>query len=154
MQITSRHGEAAVAWLFVLLGGWIAFEASRMPAGMAGQPGPGLVPGVIAVVLLVAGAGLAVRAHRLPVVDAGPLVIGSPRIWLTVAMLIGCALVLEPLGFLPTAAIFLAVLLRAFGAAGTLACGFAGAAGAIAAWAFFHLLLGVQLPRGVMTPPW
>jgi putative tricarboxylic transport membrane protein len=151
MMLTQPRGEAAVAAALGALASYVLWEAQRMPAGTPGQPGPGFFPTILGVALLACSIVLLARWWTQK--SAAPAVTISLRhrkIWITLAALVAVPCALEPLGFAPTASVFLVVLLRWCGDVSWRA----SIAGALlmsaAAWYFFVAALGVALPRGVL----
>ena len=146
-----QRGETLIAWMLVAIASGILYASWRMPAGMSGQPGPGFFPTGIGTVLLVAGLALVVRSRRADVSVAQPAIeFGHTRIWVTLLALAGTAFALEPVGYLPTSALLLAVLLRCYGRTGWIATVLGAVAGAGLSWFLFRTLLGVPLPPGLL----
>ncbi len=143
-----RHGEALAGAGLVLLAAYVIREASRMPAGTIALPGPGFFPMGLAVLLAVTGAGLALRALLRPGAGGQPVRLGHRHIAVTLLALAGVALLLERLGFLLTAGLFLLLLFRTLSGSGWLRAALAAAATTAAAYLFFHTALGVPLPGG------
>jgi len=151
MKVAPQRGETVIAWVLVLIASGILFASWRMPAGMSGQPGPGFFPTGIGTVLLVAGFALVLRSRRGEPSGVQPdIQFGHTRIWVTLLALAGTAFALEPVGYLPTSAALLAVLLRCYGRTGWIATVLGAVAGAGLSWFFFHTLLGVSLPSGLL----
>lgn len=144
----ARHGEALVGVGLVLLAGYVIREASLMPAGTIALPGPGFFPVGLAALLAVTGAGLALRALLRPGTGAHRVPLGHRHIAVTLLALASVALLLERLGFLLTASLFLLVLFRAFSGLGWLRAALAAAAATAGAYLLFHTVLGVPLPGG------
>lgn len=151
MKVAPQRGEAVIAWVLVLIASGILYLSWRMPAGMSGQPGPGFFPTGIGAVLLVAGLALVLRSRRAEPPDVQQAIeFGHTRIWVTLLALAGTAFALEPVGYLPTSAVLLAVLLRCYGRTGWIATALGAVAGAGLSWFFFRTLLGVPLPAGLL----
>ncbi len=152
MKVAPQRGETVIAWALVLIASYVLYASWRMPPGMSGQPGPGFFPTGIGAVLLVAGLALLLRSRRSERSGPQPAVeFGHTRIWVTLLALAGTAFALEPVGYLPTSAALLAVLLRCYGRTGWLATVLGAVAGAGLSWFFFHTLLGVSLPSGLLA---
>jgi hypothetical protein len=145
LKVRTRRGEAAVATGLLALAAGVGVEAARMPPGTVALPGPGFFPAALAVLLAAAAIGLLARVGLGPASDE-PVALGGGHVLTTLASLVGVALLLEPLGFLPTASLFLFVLFLALSPLGWLRSAVAAVATAGAAYLFFHTLLGVSLP--------
>lgn len=147
-----RGGDIAGGALLAALGGAIAWGASRMALGSLAQPGPGMLPLALGVLLALCGVSLAANAWRCRAdAAAAQIAFGGVRVWGTLAALIATAFAFEPLGYGPSAALLLALLVRLYSARGWLASLAIGAVAAAAGWVLFVLLLGVQLPRGLLV---
>jgi len=119
-----------------------------MPQGSLASPGPGFVPGLLAALLGVAGAGLLVRAWLRRGVDTAPVNLGHPHIWITLAAFAGVVALLTRLGFVATMTLFLLILFRTYSGRSWLGCALGAALTAGLAYAGFRWLLGVALPAG------
>lgn len=137
--------------LFVLAAG-MAWEAARMPSGTIAMPGPGLVPLVLAVLL-----GIASLVHTLLCFQAVPDQAVSAqdepdpavrwRIAIMLAAIAGAAILFERIGYFPTAALFLFVMLSSLSSLGWWRSGLAALAAAWLSLLCFRDLLAVALPR-------
>jgi hypothetical protein len=143
------RGEGVTGAALVLLAGYVGWTAANMPIGSWGAPGPGMFPLALAVLLFVAGMGVAIRALAPGRQVAAGVSFSLGRVLIAVAALIWAAVLFERLGFAPTTMVFLTIL---FGGLGTLPFWKALLFAAIAtswAWGLFVWLLGVQLPAGI-----
>jgi putative tricarboxylic transport membrane protein len=128
--------------LFVLEESW----RLRLPLGSLANPGPAYFPGVLALLLLVAGAAMTVLGGGVPVATL------QAREWRhAVAIFVACAfcaMALERLGYRLTIVIALAFLVGVVERKPVVATiVFAGAAALGTFW-LFDTLLRVPLPRG------
>jgi hypothetical protein len=145
IHVRTRRGEAVVALVLLAIAVSVLVSAARMPRGTLALPGPGFFPAGLAGLLAVASLGLLLRVGLGPASDA-PVALGRGHVATTLASLAGVALLLERLGFLVTLSLFLLVLFRALSPLGWVRSAVAAAATTVAAYVFFHTLLGVALP--------
>jgi putative tricarboxylic transport membrane protein len=139
-------GARAIALLLAACGALAAVQAWRaIPVGSLGEPGPGLLPFLLALALVALGAAAALEGRR-----PAPGPVDRRRALLVAALLVAYPAALPFLGFALTTTLALFLLGRALGsrAPGRLAI-FAVASTAAAVVLFQRLLL-VPLPRG----PW
>lgn len=148
LVLKARHGEGAVAGLLVLLAAYVIREGSRMPAGTVALPGPGFFPTALGALLGATGLGLLLRLRLQPGRGLEPVPLGHRHIATALLALAGIALLLERLGFLVTASLFLLALFRAFSALGRIRAVAWAVAAAAVAYLFFDTILGVPLPGG------
>jgi putative tricarboxylic transport membrane protein len=149
----------------VLLGALAFWGGSRLP-GVPGQDvGPAVFPMVIGAGLVLCGALIALgigRSFEAPEPDSAEAVpglagrlgrLGPLAALLPPGLLIFYVLVVERLGFLPTAAIIVLACALALGASWRLALGMALLAPP-AVHLVFYKLLRVPLPDGLLAAPW
>lgn len=163
MQLSDRISGSAIA----ALGAAAFIYGSKLPPVPGQQVGPSAFPMVIGAGLVICGAAIifGIGRHFEEVAEADVVSHSAPealepvapwRSWLALlppALLAFYALVSEPLGFLPTAAIMVLVCSLAFGARPKLAVPLA----IIAPFAInliFLKLLRVPLPGGILPFPW
>jgi putative tricarboxylic transport membrane protein len=141
-------GDALVG--LALAGGGAVLVALSwpIPRGEIGNPGPGFLPLVLGLVLVGLGIGCAVRAWRAHV-GAG-VVLAERKALVCVVALFGAALAFVPVGFVPTMAIFLAVLFGMLASMPWWRAALAGCVASVAVWFVFERLLGLGLPVGVV----
>jgi putative tricarboxylic transport membrane protein len=138
--------------LALILGAAVVAQTRTFPP-MPGQPiGPALFPAVIGAALMAAGAALVITGarRRSGAVDAPAL--PPPKLLnftLVVADLLFYALLVDRLGFLITAVLFLIVLFLAFGVRRTRVMPLAVAVTFLIHYGFYTLLR-VPLPWGVL----
>ena len=151
LSLAIRRGDIIAASTLIVLASALVWTALRMPLGTAVEPGPGVLPAALGVLLLVTSCGLLVRALRLSGEQASErIALGHGHIWLVLVALIAVAFALEPLGYIPTLALFLAVLLRRFSGRGSVHAIVWAVVITLASYYFFSTLLGVTLPQGVL----
>jgi hypothetical protein len=141
---TQRSGELVTAILLFLTGVFWLVGVLDMPKGEFSVPGPGFFPSLLGVALCVASAVLAGK-----VLMAGTIVrvpIGNWHIWSTGIALGVLALLFEPLGFVPSVALFIGFFLKCLAEFRWTTCVLAATAAAGAVYWIFSHLLGVPLP--------
>ena len=149
----SRAWQAATL-AFLLLFAFTIFEALQLSLRDALGPGPGFFPfwlgvagGLLAILLLV-------QARRGQVaLPAGPLVPPADarrRVLAVVAALLGATLLLDPLGFRLTLALFCAGVLLALGIRRPWVVAVFALAGGFGVFHVFYHWLKVPLPIGVL----
>jgi putative tricarboxylic transport membrane protein len=141
-------GMGGLTWLAVAAVAMV--EGVRLGVGTPRQPGPGFFPVVVALAL----AGLATALLLQQPVEEAPrrqAAGGRGRFAATVVALLAYAVLLEPLGFVPTTFIVMWFLAGFVGQLRwSIACPF-GVVTAVSAWFLFDRLLHAQLPRGVLA---
>jgi putative tricarboxylic transport membrane protein len=151
-----KLSDAALGVVLLGAAAAIAAVAQGFP-GVPGQNfGPALFPSVIAAGFALCAVALILRHARTGSgarwIDPGPLVT-EPRARLDAVLVLGAVgaylLVAERLGFIPTAAAILVVLVRRFGASWPLTLATA-ALGPLAIHLLFAEWLRVPLPLGVL----
>lgn len=145
-----RRRDLASGGIGVLFSLAVCAGALTMPMGTRANPGPAFLPFWSGLAL--AGMSLALLAHGW-LGRGGDREDGAGeerRVALVMIGLLGYALALEALGYVPTTFLLLAALARILGQGRwPLALGFAALA-TVGSWALFGLWLGVPLPSGVL----
>lgn len=150
-----KKAEAIVAAGVLALGGWIMFEANRMPYLVEGVPGPGFLPLWLALGIL--GTGLillwqAIRPGiRIADVIAWPDATGWRNVGLVLGSLVAALLLLQPLGFLLTVTLFMAVVIFFLGIRSWITVICAPLLASIVLYLVFAVFLQVPLPKGVLA---
>jgi putative tricarboxylic transport membrane protein len=135
-----------VAVALALLGAFVLVEAAQLRmTTLGGGPGPGVFPIALGVLLLGLGVSLAPAALRERT-TFGHL----PRLAGLAGVLVVYAILLDPLGFVITTSLAMAVLLAAFTTRRRALWAAVGVVGAVVAYAVFSSALHVQLP----ADPW
>jgi hypothetical protein len=118
-----------------------------MPHGEFSVPGPGFLPTLLGVLLCGVSLALGIRGllHRT---TTERIEIGHPYIWSAIVAICVLAFFLEPIGFIPTIALFVGFFLKTLSERGWVASIVLGTAAAICAYLFFNRLLGIYLPLG------
>ena len=156
-----KLNDAVWGALFILLAVSLLVHVQSFPKIPGQNIGPALFPGIIAVGLAVCGAllivkGLAVRAqgpHHARWLTFAPWV-GSPRhvlaFFAVVAVNVFYIVLVDRLGFIPTAMIYLAVLFAVFGVSPRWNVPIALAVTLLIHFSFYKLLK-VPLPWGLLS---
>jgi putative tricarboxylic transport membrane protein len=156
-----KLNDAVWGALFILLSIALLVHIQRFPTIPGQNIGPALFPGIIAVGLAVCGAlliakGLAVRAQgreHARWLTFAPWV-GSPRhvmaFFTVIAVNVFYILLVDKLGFIPTAVIYLAVLFAVFGVSPRWNPVLAVTITLLIHYSFYKLLK-VPLPWGLLT---
>lgn len=143
-NIKQHTGEVVVGTLLLVVGLiWIA-EALQMPRGEFAVPGPGFFP-------LLLGTGIIIAAILNVILAAiqqnGTYVqFGNFSIWSTIIALIVLAAVFEPLGFIPSIALFIGFYLRLLIGFRWWLSGLLGLGAASVVYLIFSNVLGIHLP--------
>lgn len=148
-----RAGALAVALLGAVLALVYMAGARRLGLGVLDEPGPGLYPLLVGVLLVIGAAGTAVEALAHPPGPAGwPEGAAGRRVLVLVAAVLGYAIAMPYAGHPLAGAIVTLVALEVMGLTGwPLKLGLAAAAG-LASHYLFAVVLGVPLPRGAWLP--
>lgn len=149
-----KRGWQCTGTVFAILFAAWAYQAWKLSLTDALGPGPGFFPfflalsGVVLAVLLVLRADDATQGE--PGADLLPRGAALRAVVILFAALVGVALLLEPLGFRLTVALFCLVLLPALGARNLVVIGVFAAAASFGVYALFSNLLKVPLPVGLL----
>lgn len=145
-QIPTGVGELVMAAALLAVGIAFFWQSASLPFGTVGLPGPGFFPFVLGIALSVFALAIAIRSARQH--RAGTVQLGHRDVLVVFAALAGVGFAFEPLGAYATLGLFTAALLLIVGRVPLWRAVFSASLGMAAAWAFFNLLLGVQLPAG------
>ena len=148
------RSDLAAAAILLTLAGYIFLAAGAMPFGTARVPQTAFFPKCLAVLLAVLSVILLVRPFIGGVKDTVAADEIAGRGWLrigaTLAVLIGFALVLEPLGFLASTFLLMFLLLRAIEPQPWRNVIAIAVATSLVSYGLFAWLLGVPLPAGIL----
>jgi hypothetical protein len=147
-SVSLRRGELCAASTLFLVGLFFVWQASYLKFGDVAQPGPGFFPLVLGMAL--AGLSVAIalsvlRGRR----DDMSVALGHRDVGMAIAALVAVPILFERLGTYVTLGLFMGALLVLVGRVPPLRAAAASLVAMIAVWAFFKVLLGLQLPAGV-----
>lgn len=146
-----RPGELAFA-LFLTIGSLFLLWNAYGISGFEALSAPGSLPMATALVMVTA-AGLVVwRTARLPLVSTESLMqdILPVMVILFVGFLIAFGLLLKPLGFIPTAGLFLALSIKVLARKSWAYTLLVALTSLVVIWVVFRVVFTVLLPAGIM----
>lgn len=115
-----KKGNIITAVLTIALSVYIIVTCLGYPRAEAygtGVPGPGLWPGLIAAMMLLAAISLLVKSLRMKPEDDTPLIMwtdGTKRVYITMAILVVYVAVLGIVGFIPSTIVMLYIFINWF----------------------------------------
>lgn len=125
-------------------------QGAALPLGTAAQPGPGLFPRLVGLLLLISSLAFLVRCYRGGAESAAmPRGADGRRVAGVTAALGAFCLFLPWLGYLLMASALLLAVLRLFGLRHWGASAVLTVAGALGSYYLFAVVLGVPLPAGL-----
>lgn len=144
-------GISGVLWFaFSIL---IIIAASSYSVGTLSHPGPGFLPLLCGIAMAFFSGSVFLRAFLKR--NRSSMVTGEPfltdrwgRIVLGVALLVGFALFVESLGFMPSTFVFLLLVMKFVGASKWRTALIESVLATVFSWILFEVLLKVPLPRG------
>jgi hypothetical protein len=142
-----RGASLAVALALVAIGLFFAVAALMLDFGSIRLPGPGFFPFVLGAALAGLSAAITAELRRQPP-DTQKIEFGHRDVLITLAGLVGVCLFFEQLGAYVTHGLFSCALLVLLARVPILRAALASAAGMVAIWYVFKILLGLQLPGG------
>ena len=148
-----RRLTIAASLILAGLAGLTLFEASRLAFGSIRVPQTGFFPSILAILLLFFSIALLVQTCRQAGGESGEQPITSEawiRISITLAAMLGFALVLETLGFLLSTFTVMLVLLRVIEPQKWPRVFAVALATALISYFLFGRLLNIPLPAGVL----
>jgi hypothetical protein len=149
LAVSARRGEIGVALALLAVGLFFAAASFVLDFGSFALPGPGFFPCVLGVLLAGFSVALAARARREQR-DGEPVPLGHRDVIIGLAALLAVAIAFEPLGAFLTLGLFAAALLVLIGRVSPPRAALSAAIGMAALWYFFKVLLGLQLPVGLL----
>ena len=155
-RIGLATGELIVGLAFIALGAYVFATASGMPMGVPSLPGPGVLPGVIGILLVVAGVLIFVSSLRRRAAggeESSPefrpwVELGHVNVLIGIGCLFSAIFLFEVAGAPAVFAVMLTVLFKAFANTSWWRSVIGGVVGSGIAWLVFVRLLEVQLPLG------
>lgn len=152
-------GPRLIAIGLLALGILVLLDALRVGRGTGFRPiGPGFMPTIVAVGLIVLAVALVLRTTFRPDTDLAEHIAAEaaatswPTVGLVAVALVGYALVLGPLGYILATTILVPVAARILGSRQTIRDVVVGLGMSAAVWLVFTEFLGVRLPAGLLAP--
>ncbi|KEP70360.1 hypothetical protein DL1_17545 [Thioclava dalianensis] len=146
-----RPGEAIFA-LFMLLASLGLLWSAYGIAGFSSLSSPGAIPMATTAVMVIAAATVLIQTVKRPRVPGETFVknILPGVVVLFVALLVCYGALLEPLGFLPTSAIFLVIAFKVLWRRNWLVTLGVAAFSLLLIWLIFRIVFTVLIPEGVV----
>jgi putative tricarboxylic transport membrane protein len=151
---TAQLGLAA---LLVIMGAYTFYDASTLRVGFGDPVGPRLFPYVIGAVTVALGVLLVLATFRgdIPQAEGGEDVdLRQPADWVTVLKLVGVllftVLTISFLGWAVSGALLFAGAAWSLGSRTLVRDAIVGVVLSVSSWYFFHEVLGVILPAGIL----
>jgi hypothetical protein len=146
-----RPGELAFALFLTAASLFLLYSAYGI-SGFEALSAPGAIPMATTFVMALAALGVVLRTARLPIVTSETVSkdILPGTVILFIGFLIVFGLLLQPLGFVLTAALFLVVTIKVLARRGwgyTLAVAFGSL---VVIWVVFRVVFTVLLPAGIL----
>jgi putative tricarboxylic transport membrane protein len=150
-----KRSSITAAVILLALASFILFEVRKLPLGSLRVPQTAFFPSALALLLLLFSLAALALAFRPTESESGPAAHkidaeGWSRIGATLAALVGFALVLEWIGYLPSTFILMILLLRAIEAQKWHVVLGVALLTSLLSYYLFARLLGVPLPAGVL----
>jgi hypothetical protein len=147
--ISLRDGGIWIAAVLAVAGLVFASQALLLDLGNLALPGPGFIPLVLSVAMVVLAGIIGFWDWRQA--DSGETVaLGHRDVLIVVAAMLAVPPLFEPLGAYLTLGAFGAVLLVLVARTSIVVAGAAAVGGMVACWYFFQVALGLQLPIGAV----
>lgn len=146
-----RPGELAFALILVAISAALLWQAYGI-AGFRRLSSPGAIPMAATGAMLLCALLIAVKTARLPRTRDETLRVAvfPGSVLLMVAMLVAYAVLLKPLGFLPTSALFLVIAIRLLSGRSLVFSLVVGLAGLAVIWLVFRVVFTVLIPPGIV----
>ncbi|MBC2933324.1 tripartite tricarboxylate transporter TctB family protein [Nocardioides sp. zg-1228] len=149
--------QLGLAALLVVVGAYTFYDATTLRIGFGDPVGPRIFPYVIGAVTVVLGLLLVVATLRgdVPQAEGGEDVdLRHPADWVTVLKLVGVllftALTVSFLGWAVSGALLFTGAAWSLGSRTLLRDAIVGTVLSVSSWYFFHEVLGVILPAGIL----
>lgn len=151
LECERRPGELAFAILMVAASLGLLWSAHGI-AGFEALSSPGAIPMATTAAMLVSAVLVLLQTMKLPLTKLETLAkdILPPVILIFAALLVGYGLLLRPLGFLPTSALFLIVAIKILARRGwgwTVAISLGSL---VLIWLIFRIVFSVLMPAGIV----
>jgi putative tricarboxylic transport membrane protein len=143
----NRRGGLIVAGVLALIGAFFALLSLDLPFGDFDLPGPGFLPFGLGLLLIALSVAIFIMALQEPK-DAPRIELGHSSVIIAFACLVATPFFFERFGAFITLGTFSALMLVFVARVRIIPAVLSSAAGMIAVWYVFKILLGVQLPVG------
>ncbi|WP_323772408.1 tripartite tricarboxylate transporter TctB family protein [Antarctobacter sp.] len=146
-----RPGELGFAVVLLAASLFLLWEAYGI-AGFDKLSSAGAIPMAATLAMVVSALLVALRTGKLPLDRAETLMqdILPVRVILFVALLVGYGLLLRPLGFLPTSALFLIVAIKLLAHRGWVWTVTVALLSLLVIWLIFRIVFSVLMPAGIV----
>lgn len=146
-RTSQRLGDAVIGLALAALGAWGTWVAQGTGLGTAEEPGPGMFPAAVCVLLTLGGLGCAWRAWRLTTGNDSKRWIDGTAL-LALVQIVMLAVLFVPLGMPLAGFLFVCGMTRTLGDIPWRKAVITGAVSVGVFWLLFDVLLSVQLPYG------
>lgn len=143
-----RNADRITGALTIIFGAWVAYLSNSMVLARGGVPGPGMLPLVCGLLLVLFGLILVIRPAESGETVSWPALNDGLRVAGSMAALAIFTLVVPYLGFPLTTFLILAILIWWWGDYRTWQAAIWGAGIALGMTIVFQTLLGAPLPAG------
>jgi hypothetical protein len=145
--VSLRDGGIWIAGVLAVTGALFLWQTLSLDFGTLALPGPGFVPLVLAVLIVVLAGVIGFVEWRQP--DSGETVeLGHRDVLIVFAGMLAIPALFDQLGAYVTLGLFGAVLLVFVARTSVVIAAIGAAVGMAACWYFFQVALGLQLPAG------
>ena len=150
-----NKAETVAGALVTAIGVLLLVYAYKLDYMVESVPGPGFLPLWLGIGIVLTGAILTAKALRPALVDSEPIQWPQPPGWIQIGVMLGALaialLLLEPLGFLVTAMLFMAALVFSLGLKSWPLLIAVPIVSALVLHLVFVVWLGVPLPLGLVS---
>ncbi|NIZ10909.1 tripartite tricarboxylate transporter TctB family protein [Pseudooceanicola sp. HF7] len=146
-----RPGELVFGVLLLLASLGLLWSAYGI-SGFQALSGPGTVPMAVTLAMVISAALIVLRTARLPKVSGETVLkdILPVTVMIVAALLVCYGVLLRPLGFLPTSALFLIVSIKMLSGRGWGWTLFIALGSLLLVWLIFRIVFTVLMPVGVV----
>jgi hypothetical protein len=145
--VCARRGELFAAATLVAIGAFFVWQSLKLRLGDLSLPGPAFFPLLLAGILMGFSAWIGLDQWRKRA-SGETIEFGHRDVIVAIAAMLAVPPLFEPLGAYLTLGLFTVALLVLIGGVAVVRASLAAAAGMVACWFVFQVLLGVQLPSG------
>jgi putative tricarboxylic transport membrane protein len=150
-----KTADIVAGLIGILIGVYIVWEGSTMPADVVMKIGPSFFPNILAGFLIVCSLALIVTALRgRSKGSVAPLRVSDPGVQrglITLAATLVYCILLKPLGFIPTSLAFMVFMMVTLGRRKPMSLIAAPWVVTLSVWVVFEKILHLDLPPGVLA---